>query len=77
MRAGPAAVLQAALAVGREVLASAGQRQVVAVGVGSAGQVDHERGVITYATDTLPEWAGTDLAGAFGPIRPHFCPGCH
>ena len=44
VRAGPAAILQAALAVGREVLASAGQRQVVAVGVGSAGQVDHEWG---------------------------------
>ncbi len=64
VRAGPAAILRAALAVGREVLASAEGGQVVAVGVGSAGQVDHERGVITYATDNLPGWAGTDLAGA-------------
>ena len=57
VRAGPAAILRAVLAVGREVLASAEGGQVVAVGVGSAGQVDHERGVITYATDTLPGWA--------------------
>jgi glucokinase len=65
VRAGPSTILQAAVAAGREVLKSAGPEHVVAVGVGSAGHVDHERGVITYAADTLPGWTGTDLAGAF------------
>ena len=35
---------------------------VAAIGVGSAGQVDVTRGVITYAVDTLPDWAGIPLA---------------
>lgn len=63
--AGPDAILQAALAAGRKVLEEAHQRQVIAIGIGSAGQVDHARGVITYAAGNLPGWAGTDLAGAF------------
>lgn len=63
---GPDAILQAALVLGQRVRADAGHEQVVAIGIGSAGHVDHERGVITYAADTLPGWTGTDLAGVFG-----------
>lgn len=34
----------------------------VAIGVGSAGQVNVENGEIVYAVDTIPGWAGTPLA---------------
>ncbi|MFH6691348.1 ROK family protein, partial [Cellulosimicrobium funkei] len=34
-----------------------------AIGVGTAGVVDVGRGVIVSATDTLPGWPGTDVAG--------------
>lgn len=64
--AGPQAILEAALTLGRTVLTNAVDQQVVAVGIGSSGHVDHRRGVITYAADTLPGWAGTDLTEAFG-----------
>lgn len=64
--AGPEAILRAALTIGQQVLTNAADQQVVAVGIGSAGHVDHRRGVVTYAADTLPGWAGTELASAFG-----------
>lgn len=32
-----------------------------ALGVGSAGVIDPDRGVVVSATDALPGWAGTDL----------------
>ena len=44
-----------------ELLATA-TLPVAAIGIGSAGQVDVTRGVITYAVDTLPDWAGISLA---------------
>lgn len=31
------------------------------VGISTAGRVDPERGVVTYATDNLPGWTGFDL----------------
>jgi len=31
------------------------------IGVGSAGRIDHKRGVVVYATDNLPGWTGLAL----------------
>jgi len=60
--AGADAILAATIALGTQVLAAASaEDEVVAVGVGSAGHVDHARGVIVYAADTLPGWGGTHL----------------
>lgn len=34
-----------------------------AVGIGSAGVIDSERGVVVSATDAITDWPGTDIAG--------------
>ncbi len=63
---GPDAVLDAVAGLVAEVLAAAGAgvpAGLLAVGVGTAGVVDVGRGVIVSATDTLPGWPGTDVAG--------------
>ncbi len=36
-----------------------------AVGIGAGGQINAQTGVVLSATDLLPGWAGTHLAGAF------------
>lgn len=62
---GGPAVLAAATALARQVLADAAQDPpgdpVEAVGVASAGTVRPADGAITHATGTLPGWAGTPL----------------
>ena len=60
---GPVAIMQAAIAAGRQVLGGAQEEgsEVVGIGVGSAGHVDYTHGTITYAAGTLPGWAGTRL----------------
>ncbi|MDP9861534.1 MULTISPECIES: ROK family protein [Streptosporangium] len=58
---GPAAVVDTAVDLVRELAAGAGD--VAAVGIGSAGVVDPRRGVIVSATDAITGWAGTDLRG--------------
>jgi glucokinase len=58
--AGPDAVLEAITAVVREVAATDG-RPLAAVGIGTAGVVDVDRGVIVSATSTFRDWAGTDV----------------
>lgn len=63
--AGASAILATALDVSCRVLAEGRGLDVIAVGVGSAGEVDCERGVVTYASDTLPGWAGLALAQEF------------
>jgi glucokinase len=62
--AGADAILQAVIALAREVIAEAHATNCViqAVGVGTAGHVDHNRGVIMHTTDTLPGWSGLPLA---------------
>ena len=62
--AGPLAVLSATIEVARQVMAGPLAREVelLGVGVGAAGHVDHDRGTITYASGTLPGWAGTPVA---------------
>lgn len=72
-RHGASAVLDRALDLAAQVRDGA-PGTVRAVGIASAGVVDTARGVITHATDSLPGWPGTDLAGAFGarftlPVR--------
>jgi fructokinase len=61
---GAEAILSAAIALARQTYAEAWSSglDVVAAGVGSAGHVDHRRGVITYASATLPGWSGLPLA---------------
>ena len=39
---------------------------VVALGVGSVGQIDFASGRVVLATSALPGWAGTCLRSAFG-----------
>ncbi|MER7335998.1 MULTISPECIES: ROK family protein [unclassified Micromonospora] len=68
---GPAAVLDTAAGLARDLLDAAGPGPV---GVGTAGTVDPTTGTIRYATDSLPGWAGTrvadELAGRLGrPVR--------
>jgi len=46
-------------------LRDAAPEPLAAVGIGTGGQVDTERGVIVSATDLLPGWAGTDVKAAF------------
>ena len=36
----------------------------VAVGIGSAGVIDSDRGVVVSATDAIADWPGTDIASA-------------
>ncbi len=64
---GPQAILQAAIAAGHAVIDAATRHgtPIAAVGVGSAGHIDHTCGVVTYAADTLPGWAGIELKHAF------------
>ena len=63
---GAAAVLETALEAARQVLAVAlaSGIPILAAGVGAAGHIDHERGVVTYAANTLPGWAGIDIRTA-------------
>jgi len=60
---GAASVLAAVIDVSHHVLAVAHDSQLVltAIGVGTAGHVDSQRGVITYASGTLPGWSGTPV----------------
>lgn len=61
---GMAAILQAVVTLGRELLGQAEtlEAPVAAVGVGTAGHVDRERGRVTYASQTLKDWTGAELA---------------
>lgn len=61
---GAPAILQTTHDAGREMLNTA-QRyglHVSAIGIGTGGQVDVNRGSIAYASDTLPGWSGLPLA---------------
>lgn len=59
--AGPDAVRSGAAALARALCARNPARRVVAAGVGSAGVVDPDTGVVLAATDVLRDWAGTSL----------------
>ncbi|MEU1747379.1 ROK family protein [Micromonospora arida] len=62
-RAGATAIIDtAADLVGRLGARATGTR-IRALGVGSAGVIDHRTGRVLSATDALAGWAGTDLSG--------------
>lgn len=72
--AGPDAVLDVVAQLVLDVLKGAGHdvADLAAVGIGTAGVVDASRGVIVSATDSLPGWAGTDVAGGVAQrLRAH------
>lgn len=60
-REGGRAMADAAAALAGELAANAG-RTLSAVGVGAAGVVDHETGIIRAASETFADWAGFPLA---------------
>ncbi|MGY0002329.1 ROK family protein [Micromonospora sp. I033] len=69
-RSGPEAVLDAAARLAADLVGAAAGP----VGVGTAGTVDPTTGSIRYATDSLPGWTGTPVAGALAarlgrPVR--------
>ncbi len=69
-RAGSAAVLAAVSTLGRQVR-EAGRRdniEIAAIGVGTAGLIDHTRGVVLYASDNLLGWKGTTVAEALQAV---------
>ncbi len=57
-------ILDAALSVARELLAQTDQ-PAAAIGIGTGGQVDCDRGVILAASGLLPGWAGTRVKAMF------------
>ena len=61
---GGADILNTALSVARELIAQADQ-SIAAIGVGTGGQVDCDRGVILAASEILPGWKGTPVKAAF------------
>ncbi|MFF0465816.1 ROK family protein [Micromonospora zamorensis] len=60
-RAGATAILDTAADLVDRLRARATGTRVRAVGVGSAGVIDHRTGLVLSATDVLAGWAGTDL----------------
>lgn len=63
---GADAILHAAIKLGKDLFAAvAPSDQLVAVGVGAAGHIDHQRGRVVYAADTLPGWSGAAVGHAF------------
>lgn len=62
---GADAILNAAIMLGRNLRAAVPPGdEVVAVGVGAAGHIDHACGRVVYAADTLPGWGGAEV----GPV---------
>ncbi|MFG2099965.1 ROK family protein [Micromonospora echinaurantiaca] len=62
-RAGASAVLDTAAGLVEQLRARSAGTPVRALGVGSAGVIDHRSGRVLSATDVLTGWAGTDLRG--------------
>lgn len=59
---GADAILHTAINLSKNLLAAAPPGdEVVAIGVGAAGHIDHARGRVVYAADTLPDWNGAEV----------------
>lgn len=60
----PEAVMHTVIDLIQVILKSADEKDmtIVAIGVGTAGQVDTEKGIVTYAVDTLSGWRGVKIA---------------
>ncbi|MEU8020322.1 ROK family protein [Micromonospora parva] len=67
-RAGATAILDTAADLVGRLRARATGTRVHAVGVGSAGVIDHRTGRVLSATDALAGWAGTDLRGRLSEL---------
>ncbi|MET8117806.1 ROK family protein [Micromonospora sp. NPDC005189] len=65
-RAGATAILDTAADLVDRLRARATGTRIRALGVGSAGVIDHRTGQVLSATDALAGWAGTDLRGRLG-----------
>lgn len=39
------------------------EQEITAIGIGSAGRIDRDLGIVLYATDNLPQWTGTNVKG--------------
>lgn len=68
--AGAAAVLAEAVRLARQAMSAAEENEkntalpgIASIGVASAGVIDVEHGTVRSATDSLPGWTGTDIAG--------------
>ncbi|QPC82024.1 ROK family protein [Phototrophicus methaneseepsis] len=61
---GATAILAAIIQECRQIQEAASQQgiEVVAVGVGSAGQIDTERGIVLDANENLPGWQGIPIS---------------
>lgn len=66
-RSGPA-VLGAVDAI-IEKIGSLSPGHLQGIGVGSGGQIDSVRGVVLSATDVIPGWSGTDIAGHLARVH--------
>ncbi len=62
---GGKAVIENAIAGLFEILSDYDMDDVIGIGIGTAGQVDHEKGVINFAANTIPGYTGTDVKGIF------------
>ncbi|MGW3783472.1 ROK family protein [Micromonospora chokoriensis] len=62
-RAGATAVLDTAADLVHRLRVAVAGAHVGALGVGSAGVIDHRTGRVLSATDALAGWAGTDVSG--------------
>jgi glucokinase len=62
---GGAAVLARSIDLAMALIETQRQGSITGIGIGAAGQIDAERGVVAFATEILPGWAGIDIAGAF------------
>lgn len=61
---GPTAVLDVIAALVRELdhTGETGAHEVVGIGVGAAGVIDHATGTVVSATQALADWSGTRIA---------------
>lgn len=68
-RAGAAAILRTVAELGQRVCqrGAAEGLTVSCVGVGAAGQIEYPNGRVHYASATLSDWAGTEIARELGP----------
>ncbi|WP_433268330.1 ROK family protein [Micromonospora vinacea] len=62
-RAGATAIIDTAADLVGRLRARATGTRIRALGVGSAGVIDHRTGRVLSATDALAGWTGTDLSG--------------
>ena len=67
-QAGREALLNTIIAVCRDLLAEAEKQQISihAIGIGTAGQVDPDKGIVVDANENLVGWKGTPIAETVG-----------